>query len=71
MVGVWIHMLAYFPDSCNSIATVTATRKSQKDSLSYPQVIAKENNTDTSTAGSANLLTAADKQLPKDLAAEK
>lgn len=33
-------------------------------------MIAKENDTGRSTAGSANLPAATDKQLPKDLAAE-
>lgn len=70
MVGVWVYMLAYILASYNCIATVTATRKSQKNSLSSLQVIAKENDTDRGTAGWANLLTATDMQLPKDLAAE-
>ena len=70
MIGVWVHTLAYILASCNCIATVTATRKSPKNSLSYLQVIAKENNTGRSTTDSANLLTATDKPLPKDLAAE-
>lgn len=43
-------MLAYILASYNCIATVTATRKSQKMSLSSLQVIAKENGTDRGTA---------------------
>lgn len=51
MVGVLVHMLAYILASYNCIATVTATRKSQKNSLGSLQLIAKENDTDRGTAG--------------------
>lgn len=51
MVGFWVHMLVHILARYNCIATVTATTKSQKISLSSLQVIANESDTDRGTAG--------------------
>lgn len=65
--GIWacIHPgKLQLPNHCASYEEVT------KNSPSDLQVIAKEKDTGRGTTGSANLLTAPDKQLPEGLAAE-